>query len=376
MLKPDHTRQRFLISTTSRLVGEYDAADLNISGAWQFEAPFERMLETPFSRSYFMVSTIVPEPKQGGLLVFPNLTIDLLLISLSVLYGKRFDYHGAVEMHGLFHVPVLASNEPTLHPKIGFNNHQMRSNFKIGLDLSNLEIMRPLFDVESRINSRVRNIFEAAGKFYLQALQRYGSHPESAYLDLITCGEILSNYYEYTDEELYDDDLRQRFETIASELEDGKAMVRYFKNRLYQVSRKFRLTLRNLLSKDFCQYNEVPEDWTSVGGLDWETLDKRINAAYQVRSSYVHTGQRFSQQVQEERFEWQVFPIRIDDELGKEEKKFLKALNDAPTFKGLERIMRYCLLRFLQTNGAITFPSEKTETETFVVSETPTEKST
>jgi hypothetical protein len=29
-------------------------------------------------------------------------------------------------------------------------------------------------------------------------------------------------------------------------------------------------------------------------------------------------------------------------------KDFIKALNAAPTLKGLERIMRYCLLRYLK----------------------------
>ncbi|MFG0217283.1 hypothetical protein ACFU8X_29970 [Brevibacillus porteri] len=110
--------------------------------------------------------------------------------------------------------------------------------------------------------------------------------------------------------------------------------------------------------------NEVPQESVKFGGLDWKTLDKQIRAAYQVRSSYVHTGQRFSEVVQVEEFEVQVGRLHINEGESREVKKFLKALNDAPTFNGLERMMRYCLIRFLESNGAIIFPSETTELET------------
>lgn len=358
MLKLNTSVYRFLISTTSRLFGEYHSEDLLISHAWQVDPPIEKSMENSFSRSYYMISVNFPNPKDsydgGGGKIHPNLLINHLLIYLSVLYGKRFDYHGPVEEFGLFRVPSLASNEPTKHPKIGFNNHKPRSNFNIDLNLFHFKLMRPLFTGGEMVNQRVRDIFVAAGSFYLQALQRYGTHPESAYLDLITCGEILSNYYSYSDEQIYDKELLQQFSAIESQIERGDAIVRNIKKRLYQVSRRFSMTIVDLLTPDFCEKSEVLEN-EQYAALEWEMLGKRIAAAYQVRSSYVHTGKRFAKYIQAESEERQIGKFVVDAKESKEVKQFFKALNEAPTFKGLERIIRYCLLRFLETSGSMTF---------------------
>lgn len=89
--------------------------------------------------------------------------------------------------------------------------------------------------------------------------------------------------------------------------------------------------------------------------MEWTTIEKRIQAAYQLRSSYVHTGKRFDREIQSEQEERQVGSFNTVG-IPKDEKEFNKALSDAPTFKGLERIMRYCLLKFLVDNKAIYIP--------------------
>ena len=43
----------------------------------------------------------------------------------------------------------------------------------------------------------------------------YAADPEYAYLDLVTCGEILQSYYTFTDEELYPAQTRTLFEQIV-----------------------------------------------------------------------------------------------------------------------------------------------------------------
>lgn len=100
---------------------------------------------------------------------------------------------------------------------------------------------------------------------------------------------LLTFFYVYTDEEIYDETFLTRLQLIKENLERGEAIVRDIKKRTFQVLRKFRMTLMNLLNEEFCIDHE------SYGNvkMDWDTLEKRITAAYQLRSSYVHTGKRF-----------------------------------------------------------------------------------
>lgn len=355
MLKPERTVQRFMISTTSRLVGEYNAEDFIIDHI--FQPGSDRMYENAYSRSYFMVSIYYLDPRelaQGGFIIYPKLSIDPLIICLSVLYGKRFDFNGSVQSFGIHQLPILSSSDPTKHPKIGFNNHSPRSNYSIPLNLEHLSIMKPIFDDENPADQKVIDFFLAAGRFYVQSLQRYGNQAESAYLDLITCGEILSNFYQYSEDELYDADFLGRLKEIEQLGKREATTVKIIKNRNYQVLRKFVKTIMSLLNEDFCLNHESNPH--SV--MNWETIESRIKSAYELRSSYVHTGKRFEQQIQreDEERQWGTWSNSQNEEMNKEEKAFYKALNNAPTFKGLERIIRYCLLRFLENNGAICMP--------------------
>lgn len=258
MLKLDRAVQRFMISTTSRLVGEYTADDLLVNHVWPNGE--EHSVENAFSRSYFMISATYQDPSdniQGsGFIMYPRLSIESLIICLNVLFGKRFDFNGNVQYFGSHKLPLLASNNPTKHPKIGFNNHLPRSNYRIPLNLEHIKIMHPIFDDENPADPKIIDFFLAAGRFYMQSLQRYGDQPGSAYLDLITCGEILSNFYEYTDEELYDTDFLNRLREIENLGKRERSTVRVIKKRNYQVLKKFKITLMNLLDEDFCLNHE------------------------------------------------------------------------------------------------------------------------
>jgi hypothetical protein len=214
-------------------------------------------------------------------------------------------------------------------------------------------IMKSLFDDESGVDPDVISIFTAAGRFYLRALQMYQTSPDAAYLDLITCGEIISNGYQYTDEQMYDPALLKRFALIEEKVDpEGPSIVRDIKVRLYQVKRKFMYTMMHLLTPDFYQANEV-EPHLAVASLDPESMENRLKAAYDLRSLYVHTGKHFGMFIKEESYEKPIFSYML---MNPKEKDFKKLVNKAPTFKGLERVLRFCLLQFLQTKGIIQLP--------------------
>lgn len=81
-----------------------------------------------------------------------------------------------------------------------------------------------------------------------------------------------------------------------------------------------------------------------------ESFRSAIAAAYDLRSRYVHTGVPFGGWISFWQNEVQIGrPVVEDKELG-------KILALAPTFTGLERVIRYCILRFAQMHEAYIEP--------------------
>lgn len=144
-------------------------------------------------------------------------------------------------------------------------------------------------------------------------MQHAESQPEVAFLDLITCGEMLSNFFEYNKDNLL-------------------------------VKRRFVKTIRNLLNPYFFQQTE-----TTIGILNESDISDRIEAAYDLRSYYVHSGVNFGGWVRACRLSNSGRVVGVPDIKDKELKKILD--KSPTTFSGLERIMRYCLLRFIHLYG-------------------------
>jgi len=347
MLKPDENIHKYLISSTSRFVGEYESADLLITLAWpssenigQFYAGQK---ENPYSRNYFViVFKTDPIPKKQSI-VIPNYDwfAEFVCIYLSILFGKRFDNHGPLETNGSF---FLANNSgmgvPTRFHNIGVNNHKPRCDLQLPLNLSEFKRLEPL--LLNKVDESVISITNAAGRFYLRSIRLFDTDPEIAFLDLVTCGEIISNYYQYPDEELYDDNILQILNTI--EQNEGPEVANTIKNRLYQVRRKYVTTITKLLNAYFFQNTESTGGFASLKQND---VLERIKASYDLRSRYVHKGIKIGNWLDPQSFlnEVQVgIPVVESTDLA-------KLLSMTPTWTGMERIMRYCLLRFLHSNG-------------------------
>ena len=82
--------------------------------------------------------------------------------------------------------------------------------------------------------------------------------------------------------------------------------------------------------------------------LDKEGIERRVAAAYDLRSRYVHTGIDFAEWITLSRLdnsEVQYGTPEVED------KKFASIIARAPTYFGMERIMRFCLLRFIHLEG-------------------------
>ena len=114
-----------------------------------------------------------------------------------------------------------------------------------------------------------------------------------------------------------------------------------------QIKRRFSVVIGSLVNEGFFA-GSVAE--RSFEALQLDDFEERIAAAYDLRSRYVHGGASFGG--------W-IAPRGKDNaevQSGKPivaDKGFGKILALAPPFTGLERILRYALLRFAVTRDLV-----------------------
>jgi hypothetical protein len=359
-LRPVETSQKLLISTTGHLVGEFARDRLVLALAWPGHGgqAMMRWSEGPLSRSA-CVCAFETEPiaKLPGTCIPDYSPVgDVICSYLAVLFGKRFDNHGVLENQGSFYVPEMTSFTETCNPRLPHNSHNPRVDFPVPLNLSEVSRIDRLL-IDSTLDARFQTAFQAAAKFYLQALQTAERDPEVAYLNFITVGEILSNWYEYEEDALLDEEIKNYLDVIRNECTGGTHIAKYISGRLRQVKRRFIETLVNLCDRSFFDRCEITAE---VGRrLRADSFRDSISAAYDLRSRYVHTGTPFGNWIRSDSapYETQLgAPVTGDRDLG-------KILAKAPTYLGLERIMRYALLRFAQSNHAYVDPHNSASTD-------------
>lgn len=353
MLKPEKQVQKLLISSTSRFVGEYESEKFLITHSW---SPIKDLVslqngisENPYCRNYYMV-VIKTEPT-GEHEQIPDYLhkSELFCIYLAIIFGKRFDSHGPVEWEGFFNLPYLNNITPNNFPYIGFNNHIPRTDLSIELNLSKINCLAPLIDnviKKEPQNTDFINTLNTAGKFYLRSIRIFEQEPELAFLDLITCGEVLAAFYEnsFSEDELYDTELKKVLCLLKeSNIKGWEFITKFIKKRLYQVRRKYTLTILKLLNEHFFEKTESKQQYWC---LQKDNIKDRLLAAYDLRSQYVHTGIRFGQTLYPHAQLMNETPT-----FNNNKSKFEKCLSKSPTYIGMERIMRYCLIRFIHLNG-------------------------
>lgn len=348
-LKPSERIQRILISTTSRFIAEYEMEGLVITHAWPDLAGHgtaHRLHEGPMSRSAFMLSFVVDEvPRQPGTVIPTYAGVGEHVCSLlSLLFGKRFDSHGPVQTHGIFTLPNLAQFGTFCMPELAQNNHSPRSDIAVPLDLREIARIAPLLPVGAE-DPAAATAIRAAARFYHQALQNAESEPEIAYLHLITASEVLANAHHPRNDDLLEEEIKAILESVRQHVPEGKAAADKLAARMRQIKRRVRLTIEDLIDECFFQVSQAAPAWAR---LRTEDFAARIAAAYDLRSLHLHTGVPFGGSISPRgRAHWEVQlgrPVGVD-------KKLEKALAKAPTYVGLERVIRYCLLRFAQRHG-------------------------
>jgi hypothetical protein len=94
---------------------------------------------------------------------------EILCSYLAVLYGKRFDCHGAFEQNGMFNVPEFSQVGQICDPRRPQNSHEIRADYGVPLNLAAIARLDRLLSEQE--DTKLIHAFQGAAKFYLQALQ-------------------------------------------------------------------------------------------------------------------------------------------------------------------------------------------------------------
>ena len=353
-LRPDKNIQRVMISTPAYFVGEFVSEKTLITHAfpqakdiveWQARAD----VKNNHKRTYYIASfNREPDKDKNIKTSVPDYSWlgEYVSVFLSVLYGKRFDNHGVIEQNGRFGLPSIRDMRPCKFSEMYFNNSKPRKNLNIELNLDKVKMIEKMIDLDFEGGKAV-DVFYAAAKSYLEALRAIEYDPENAFISLVMAGEILGDFYrgQFTEDELYDETIRKQFQRIENEINGGDKVVRVLKGRLFQVKRVFTRVILKLLSIKFFDGFEGDTAWMAVSV---KGIRRNIMSTYDLRSHYIHTGARFGPFIE---------PMHLGSEVGgswvMDDKKLKKLLNNSFTFLGMERVIRFCLLRFLALNGLI-----------------------
>jgi hypothetical protein len=359
-MKPEETLQRALISTTSRFVGEYSGDSFEITHAGPaFGASRARVFEGPTSRNAFVLS-FRTEPWNRDSVIVPDYTHvgDLFCDYLSLLFGKRFDNHGLIEALGHFRVPDLAPYSTFCDHRLPHNSHSPREDFGLSSNLKEVSRLRCFSRTDCWTNS-FRDHFEVASRFYGRALRAWERDPEVAYLHLVSAIEVAAHLTDFDCDQLLDEEARQalfKLQNIREVHESSKeaciAVETFLRRRLKQVKRSFVETVLMHLDDGFYL---TGEDGTTLYCFTPETIRQNVAAAYDLRSRYLHRGEPFGSYVTT------AWPGRGEIPIGRLQAKnaeFSKIVSRAPTIAGMERIVRYMLLKLGSENGGVVLDDE------------------
>lgn len=343
-LAPHRRVQKFLVSTPGPLADHFESPALVVreahTGLRQRASHQQRI--GPNGRTALVLSFRTPAADHDSFIIPDYDHVgDMMCAYLAVLYGKRFDNHGAIESSGFFRVPDLAALDVHVDRRVPTASDRPRADFPIPLSLREIgRLQQLLFGEPGR--SPQASVFRTASKFYLRALQTEEADIEVAYLHLITSGEILSNALDVSPDQLLDAQTRRALEKIEAGLVDGPKLAHMMRGKLRAIRRRFVWAFEQLTDAAFFTRGEAKH---SHERFKTDNFLKAIAAAYDLRSHYVHTGKAFADMV---RPRGDPPPELNHGRPIIEDKAFGQILANAPTFTGLERIVRYGLLRFAE----------------------------
>lgn len=341
----DKVITKLLFSSPSKFIGEYENEDILVTHVSDGKIKQREWLgstENPFSRNFFII--VIKTPKwQRDSTVIPDYSYlgKEFCIGFSVLFGKRFDSHGLLEQHNRYYLPDYKNISRSCSHMLAFNDHKPRIDYDIALDFREVKYLVDIIGERGTLFS----ILKSVGEYYLKAICEYEHNPEIAFIHLVTCGEILSNFMKHNKIDLIDNRILDDLKIIRENVKDGEKVSNRLLSQFGLVKSKYTNTLVTFLDDEFFDKTQSQNDSTR---LLKSNIIRRIKASYDVRSKMLHTGELYNG--------WIAHSIYSKDEIvdGKpilNNKEYEKLIQLCPTFAGMERIIRYCLIKILCQKG-------------------------
>jgi len=370
MNERDSNIHKFLISAPCYFVGEYKSSFIDIESVLPSKESSFRIWDnihpSPYSRNFLMLKFNADEPDDNEIKNFFSYILPKrLCILLAVFYGKCITEYGFIESGGKYWMPEIANIGPNRYYYIPpFNQLARKDLGDLTISPSGWHLLDKISLLQTLLgilqdNCEFNDIFFTAGSFYLHSLQTVNVEPEIAYIDLISCGEVLSNYdgFNFNENELLPEELLEQFGKLESKCGDI-LNVQSFKNYFRSIKRRFVMTLTGLLNNYYFENenNDLPADKyikrEYLNRISKERAQQHIKYSYDLRSLYIHAGKAFAQYIIP--FQNMISETRIGEvtnDVGDSE--YRKIVNNSLTYVGLERLTRFCLLRFIHKFGNV-----------------------
>lgn len=341
-IRPRAEIHRALLHTPCPLLGGYGGGDpsatLTLDIAWPQDRDSVRELH------HFVLSLVrASEREMGDLRV--REPWDWLAVHcanlMSLAYGKRVEFLGMISSGGTYSVTRAAGTD------YGFPQHPFISNRpRVDRapcppdrnDVFNLGAADTILWVLDELENESVWPLLTATDFYAHALRTYRSDPDSAYLSLVTAGEILADAEQPAPEPFLGQQAREFLEALEAAQVDAKWRA-FAKKNLFASTARFVGVLRAALDDDFFERTEAHTD-TPPFRITKGKIDKALRATYAVRSLLSHAGIRISNWLHADQF----YEVPIGRPVMSDQRA-AKALESCLTILGLERVVRYALLR-------------------------------
>jgi hypothetical protein len=344
MLKTPKHIHRFLFSSPAHFVGEVETNDYLLTPAFpSFTKGMEVFyVDGPGRRSFFTVTLRIEEEgvadkKKSTVRHSYDSVAETLAGLLSAFYGKLITNQGYLDFGDISAVPRLDFNHTVDYALFPFNSRPRRATGLKDLNLAHSSHFISAFISNS--SAEAWGPISNGAAFYQQALSLFSERPHLSFALLLSALECLLPLGKYDEGDLYDPKLLADLAVIEAKVEGGAEIVKRLKSRMFQIRRKCAMFIRTRLDEQFYSTTESDPNYPKLKPSDTE---KRIQAAYDLRSRFMHTGKSHGVWVDTFKHVGAEFiigdPVIADSELK-------KLIVDSVTLSGLERVVQYCLFR-------------------------------
>lgn len=334
----------YVISTPCGFTHEYESEQFAIAQIPNNVGDYRHYrVGGPFEHHFYVATIGNPDKEKGPAFCTWQRQLSAILGILSLWYGKRIRSHGALLLGGSWCLPDMLGILPNDYYFLPFycgdhiKDPSRPCNWQSIDKLAEL-LAKGVFELDEETR------LVQAARIYSDALNILPLDLELAYVRLIQCLETVMSAVTFSESEKYshDEQLMEALSWLARQKDpEADRVARLIQARLYQISRGVWLWLSERIDDSFF-VNEP-------GALNRDTLESAVKAAYTLRSGYIHTGLRFG--------------VWIDPTEGRcllhetvprthsnicTDRELRKLLEQCPTVMGLERLVRYALIREIE----------------------------